>query len=167
MTAILIGIPIMFFAAILQSSLVSNLTLLSGTADLVLVIIIAWTIDERVKNAWIWAAIGALFISLYSSLPFFVYILSYGLVTWISLLFHRKIWQAPLLIMLGVTLVGTIIEHGLSMLVLQLNGTPLSFYTGFTRITLPSVLLNLLVALPIYGIFRYLAGKVYPGKQEE
>jgi hypothetical protein len=69
--------------------------------------------------------------------------------------------------MLGVTLLGTVIEQVLSMLILQLNGTPLSFLTGFTKVTLPSVLLNLLVALPIYAIFRYLAGKVYPGKQEE
>jgi hypothetical protein len=167
MIAVLIGIPIMLFAAILQSSLVSNFTLLSGMADLVLVVIIAWTIDERVKNAWVWAVLGALFVSLFSALPFFVYVSSYGLVTWISYIFHRRIWQAPLLIMLGMTLLGTIIEQGLSMLVLQFNGTPLSFLTGFTRVTLPSVLLNLLVALPIYAILRYLAGKVYPGKQEE
>jgi hypothetical protein len=166
MIAILIGIPVMLFAAILQSSLVSNFTLLSGMADLVLVIIIAWAIDGRVKYAWVWAALGALFISLFSALPFFVYLFSYGLVTWISYIFHRRIWQAPLLIMLGVTLLGTIIEQVLSMIMLQINGTSLSFLTGFTRITLPSVLLNLLVALPIFAIIRYLAGKVYPGEQE-
>jgi biotin transporter BioY len=110
---------------------------------------------------------GALFIGLFSSLPLFVYVFSYGLATWVAFLFHRKIWQAPLLIMLGVTLVGTIIEHGLSMLMLQLNGTPISFFTGFTKITLPSVLLNLLIAIPIFAIFRYLARKMYPEKQEE
>ena len=60
----------MLFAAILQSSLVSNFTLLSGVADLVLVVIIAWAIDERVKNAWVWAALGAIFISFFSALPF-------------------------------------------------------------------------------------------------
>jgi cell shape-determining protein MreD len=167
MSALLIGIPIMLFAAILQSSLVSNFTLLSGMADLVLVVIIAWTIDGRVKYAWVWAALGAVFVSLFSALPFFVYVISYGLIAWIAYIFHRRIWQAPLLIMLGVTLLGTVIEQVLSMLILQLNGTPLSFLTGFTRVTLPSVLLNLLVALPIYAIFRYLAGKVYPGNQEE
>ena len=167
MITALLGIPIMLFAAMLQSSLVSHFTLLSGVADLVLVVIVAWTIDERVKYAWVWAALGALFVSLFSALPFYVYILSYGLVAWISYYFHRRIWQAPLLIMLGVTLLGTIIEQVLSMLVLQFNGTSLSFSTGFTRITLPSILLNLLVAFPVYAIVHYLAGKVYPGKQEE
>ena len=167
MTSVLIGIPIMLFAAILQSSLVSNFTLLSGVADLVLVVIIAWAIDERVKNAWVWAALGAIFISFFSALPFFVYIISYGLVIGISSIFHHRIWQAPLLIMLVVTLVGTIIVHVLSMLVLQFDGITVSFLTDFTRVTLPSILLNLLVALPIYAIFRFLAGKVYPGKQEE
>jgi cell shape-determining protein MreD len=156
----------MLFAAILQSSLVSHFTLLSGMADLVLVIIIAWTIDGRVKYAWVWAALGALFISLFSALPFFIYLLSYGLVTWISYVFHRRIWQAPLLIMLAVTLLGTIMEQVFSMIVLQINGTNLMFLTVFTRITLPSVLLNLLVALPIYATIRYLAGKIYPGEQE-
>lgn len=157
----------MLFAAMLQSSLVSHFTLLSGMADLVLVVIVAWTIDARVKYAWVWAALGALFVSLFSAMPFYVYLFSYGLVAWISYYFQRKIWQAPLLIMLGITLLGTIIEQVLSMLALQFNGTSLSFSTGFTRITLPSVLLNLLVALPIYALLHYLAGKVHPEKQEE
>lgn len=167
MISVLIGIPIMLFAAILQSSLVSNFTLLSGMADLVLVVIIAWTIDERVKYAWIWAALGALFVSIFSAMPFLVYVISYGFAAWLAFVFHRRIWQAPLLIMLGVTFVGTMVEQILSMLILQLNGSGLSFLVGFTKVTLPSVLLNLLVALPVYAIFRYLAGKVYPGKQEE
>jgi hypothetical protein len=167
MTALLIGLPIMLFAAILQSSVISSLNLISGSADIIILVIIAWTINERVRNAWIWAALGILFTSVFSSMPFFVYLFSYGSVFWISDLFHRKIWQAPLLIMLGVSLVGTFLEQGLAMLALQLNGIAFSFSKAFSQIFLPSLLLNLLLAIPVFAVFHYLAKKVYSEKMEE
>jgi cell shape-determining protein MreD len=166
MLAAIIGLPIMLLAVILQSSLISNIPLLSGTADLLLVILIAWTINEPVKYGWVWAIIGAGLATLFSGLPFPVFFLSYGIAYLLAILFHKRIWQAPILILLSVTLVSTLLEHIISMFALQVTGSTIPFLTGFTQITLPSVLLNLLLALPTYALLHYLARVIYHKDQE-
>jgi len=57
----LVAFPILALAVILQSAIVSRISLLSGYADLVLVIVIGWALQEGVTTAWHWAVLaGAL-----------------------------------------------------------------------------------------------------------
>ena len=52
--------------------------------------------------------------------------------------------------------------HVLSFSYLRLFGSPLSFSHSMGLVTLPSVLLNLLIAIPLFGIMRDLARWVFP-----
>ena len=52
--AILLAIPILGFMVILQSAVFSQIQLLYGTTDLILIIVVAWAVQERVTTAWHW-----------------------------------------------------------------------------------------------------------------
>lgn len=57
----LVAIPIIILTVILQSAIVSRLPLLDGSADLSLVVLAAWALQDGVETAWHWAlAIGLL-----------------------------------------------------------------------------------------------------------
>ncbi len=56
--AILTAIPVLVLTVILQTSIASRIMLLSGNADLVLLVVVAWGLQERAQGAWIWA-VGA------------------------------------------------------------------------------------------------------------
>src|SRR5512135_2698460 len=105
----LVGLILFSILAILQSTIVSTMPLLNGTADLILLFIIAWALQDRVENVWLWCLMGGIFASLYSAMPFGIYIAAYLVCALIARLLKRRIWKAPFLAMLAATFVGTLI----------------------------------------------------------
>ena len=164
--AVLIAIPILGVLAILQSSLVSRLPLLQGTPDLLMLAIIAWALQKRVQTAWQWSIIGGLVVSFYSAVPIGVYMIGYGLTTGLALVLRRRVWQVPILAMFLVTFLGTLIIQSITLLALRLIGSTITVLDALNLIMLPSILLNLLFAIPVYAIFNELAGWLYPEEIE-
>lgn len=145
-----------------QSAVTNNIPLLHGTLDLVLLALAAWALQQQVETAWQWAMIGGLLFSLVSALPVGVMLLGYLGVVAIAELLKRRLWHVPILAMLVTVFLGTLLTHGLSILALLLSGTPLPLLQSFNLITLPSLLLNVLLAIPAYSLMGDLAGWFYP-----
>lgn len=150
----------------LQSVIISRLPLLSGTADIVLLIIVAWSLQKKVKNAWLWTVIGGLMVSYVSAMPLFAPLIGYIVVNGLTWLLQRRIWQVPILTMITATLIGTFITHILNIVVLFVTGDPIQFQDSITYITLPSALLNLILALPVFVLVTDLAKWLYPEEVE-
>lgn len=160
--ATLISIPVLGILAILQSGLISRLPLLYGTADLILLMIIAWALQKRVDTAWQWCIIGGLVVNIISAVPLGVPLIGYSLTTALALALRRRVWQVPVLAMLLVTFLGTLITQGITLLALRLTGSPIPVPEALNLVILPSFLLNLLFAVPAYALATELAGWLYP-----
>lgn len=163
--AILIAIPILVLTTILQTSIASRIMLLSGNADLVLLVVVAWALQERVRGAWIWGVGGSLLVGLVSGVPWYIYLVGYLSVVGIARLLVHRIWQAPLLVMFAVTLIGTVELLMLTFINRTLFDVPLDLSEVFLQIILPTILLNLLLAIPVHGIIHDLANRLYPDKE--
>lgn len=162
-----IAFPLLGLAVILQSSIISQVQLLSGYADLPLLLVTAWALQDRVESAWHWAAVAGLMVSFVSSMPWLVILIGYFGIVFMARILQRRVWQAPLLAMFTVVFLGTIYVHLLSFASLQVLGTPLSFADVMGLVTLPGLLLNLLFSIPIYAFMRDLSRWVYPIKEYE
>ena len=116
--SLLLSLPILAFVLMLQTIIVSTLPLLSGYADLVLLVLVAWALQERARSAWVWAVLAGSWWA--SSLPLHlgVPLVGYLVVTAIARLFRRRVWQTPILSMFLVTFFGSLITQGLAMGVL-------------------------------------------------
>ncbi|MCC6500363.1 MAG: hypothetical protein IT313_08875 [Anaerolineales bacterium] len=158
----LIAIPVIILAVQLQSSIVSRVPLLSGTADLPLVILAAWALQDGVDTSWHWALAAGLLVGFVSAIPIFVPIVSYLFVVVLAQLLQRRVWQTPLLAMFVVCLIGSIFLYALSLAALQLVGVPVALGDALGLFALPGTLLNLLLAIPAFAIMRDLARWVYP-----
>ena len=158
----LVAIPLLGLVVIAQSAIVPAFSMLAGYADVMLVLLAAWALQEGVNTAFQWAFLGSLMISFVSHLPWFIYLGGYVGVVTLARLLQRRVWQVPLLAMFTVTFLGTILMHVLSFTYLRLFGSPLSLSDSMGLVTLPSVLLNLLIAIPMFGIMRDLARWVFP-----
>jgi hypothetical protein len=163
----LVAAPVILLAVIIQSAIVSRVYLLSGIADLPLVMLAAWALQHEVKTAWHWAVATGLLVGFVSGLAWFVPVIGYLIVVTLAQLLQRRIWQAPLLAMFVVTFLGTIVLYLLSFATLQLSGVPLSVADTLGLLTLPGVLLNLLLAIPAYAVMRDLSRWVYPSLEVE
>ena len=162
--AILAAIPVLLLAIILQTSIVSRIVLLSGNADLVLLVVAAWGLQERARGAWIWGVVASLLVGMASGIPWYVYFIGYLSVVGFARLLVHRIWQAPLLAMFAVTLIGTLELLMLMFIQRTLFDVSLALGDVFSQIVLPTILLNLLLAIPIHALIRDLARRLYPEK---
>ena len=163
----LIAAPIIILSVILQSAVVSRLTLLAGFGDLPLVMLVAWALQDEVDSAWHWAIATGILVGFVSGINWLVYVVGYVVVVALAKTFRMRVWQAPLLAMFSVTFLGTILISLMSLAVLRLSGVSIPLQDAFGLLTLPSVLLNLLLAVPVYAVMRDLAHWAYPSLEVE
>lgn len=146
----------------LQVAIISQITLLNGHADLLLLVLCGWTIQERVQNPWQWLVIGGLLTQFVSALPFGVPLIGYAAAVGVTLFLRRRLWQSPIFGMLLAVFLTSLLNFGIQWFALTLAGSNLPIVTVINNILLPGTLLNLLMAIPVYGWVRDLAEWLYP-----
>lgn len=163
----LIAVPVILLAVILQSTVISSIKLLSGFGDLPLVMLAAWALQDEVDTAWQWAVAAGALVGFFSGISWLVPVTSYLVVVALAQVFQRRVWQAPLLAMFSVTFLGTIVLYMITLLVLRLSGIDLPLTDVLGLLTLPGILINMVLAIPVYVVMRDLARWVYPAPEVE
>ena len=109
MWSYLVALPLLILLVILQSAVVSRIPLLEGQADLILLAVLGWSLQERVRGVWFWVLIGGLAAGLASALPFGVLMASYLAAVGLASVLKRRVWKAPFLAMIASVFLGTLI----------------------------------------------------------
>ena len=162
----LIAVPAVLILFMMQIGIFSNLTLLHGAPDVVLVAVIAWALNERVKTGWLWGVLAGVLVGFVSALPFVAVLAGYIAITGFARYLQRRVWQAPLLAMFMTTLLGTLVMAGIAIMNLSFESNSFSLQEAFSQIVLPTILMNLMISLPIHFIFIDFADWVYPLEDE-
>ena len=160
--SVILSIPVLGFISILQSAVVSRLPLNHGTADLVLVVLVAIALQKTSTTSWQWSIVGGLFTDFISGLPFGIFTVSYLIATGIAHIIRKRIWRFSFLMQLLVVFSGTVLSHGMAYMVLFLMGSNISFITALQVITLPSIILNFMLSLPIFILTQDILEQVHP-----
>ena len=163
----LIAFPLLALIVVVQTAVISQMPLLAGYADLMLIVLAAWALKADSSSAWLWAILGGFMVSFVSGMPWFVNIAGYLFVVLIAQILRLRVWQAPLLAMFSVIFMGTLSMNLFALLVLTVLGTPLPFGDSLGLIVLPSMLLNLLFSIPVYAVVRDTAQWVSPAPELE
>jgi rod shape-determining protein MreD len=158
----LLAFPILALVVILQTAVVSRMQLLSGSADLMLVVLAAWALQEQVETSVHWALLGGVMVAFVSGAPFVATILGYLAVVGLARLVIKRVWELPILAMFFVTFTGTLVFQAVMYVALLLSGDAIPASDAFSLVVLPSVLINMLLALPVSVFMRDLAVWMYP-----
>ena len=105
--------------------------------------------------------------SLVTKAPFFPFLSGYLIISIFVWILKKRIWQIPMLTMFLSTVLGTFIVQFIIFVVLQLGETALEWKDSINLVMLPSVLLNLMFALPVYLLITDLANWLNPAESEE
>ena len=57
---ILVSLPVLGLALIIQTAILSRINLLSGCADLLLLLVAGWGLQPNARFVWIWAGLAGL-----------------------------------------------------------------------------------------------------------
>ncbi len=164
--AALLAFPILGVALMIQTAILSQVTLLRGPADLVLLTLLSWVLQQRVRAIWWWALIAGVFVGLISAIPVWLALAGYLAATGLAVLLRNRVWQIPILALFTTIIFGTLITQGTTFLFLRVGGTPLNAQEVLNLVILPSLLLNLLLAIPVNGIMSEIAYWLYPPEIE-
>ena len=149
-------------AMMLQYGVFSRWMILSGSPDLVLLLIIALCLHQKHRRFWILILIMGGVVGFVSALPFFIPMVVYMAVYLASFGLKQRVWQTPLLAMFLLTFGATILVNFLSIAVLFIQRIPFNFSIALVNVVLPSVFLNMFLAIPVHAIIPELSVWLYP-----
>lgn len=162
MWSYLIGFAGFLLTGVLQMSVFSQWKILSGSADIILLFVVAWCLQDRNKQLWLLVLIMAGIAGTISALPAYIPIIVYLIVFRASRLFQARLMQSPLLSMIVLTFAATLLQILLNIAYLFVIRVDLNFSDAMVEVALPSVLLNMLLAIPVHAIVREIAIYAFP-----
>jgi hypothetical protein len=143
-----------FIALMLQYGIFSRWTLLSGSADIVLLFIVALCLHSNVKRLWVQVLIFGAIVGAISAIPFYFIMAFYFAIFLAAQLIRKRIMQTPLLSMYLLTFIATLAWHALNIAYLFIKRIPFDLSTALFEIMLPGLLLNILVSIVIHAIVQ-------------
>lgn len=161
MWEIILSVPILFATAFVQIGVFGQIHLFQGSTDLLMLVIIAWALHPLPRYAWIWVLLAGLIMSYLSAMPMNGYLIIY-IAIWLMIRFLRKrVWQMPVILMLLMTMVGSLLETFFTLGALKISGGVIDFHLTVNEIIIPSLTMNLILAIPVYGFVSDLANTIY------
>ena len=166
MIEIFLSLPVMAIAMVIQLGVLGQFRLLHGSADLIMLIIIAWSLNRTTKYSWLWALAGGAILSFVSAVPAYGYIWTYLLIWLVIQFLTRRVWQMPVIMMLLMTIFGTVLSHLVTYALLLITGVTLNIQETAEQILYPPLIINLLLAIPVYSLFSDSVRTIYPDEED-
>lgn len=142
--------------ALLQTSLAPYFSLAGVKPDLMLTVVVLWSLLRGAGEGMIWAFIGGALLDLFSGGPFGLSILSLMLISYLSGIGEVNIFRAHILL-LGAAIVGaTLLYYGFSLMALRFMGWNIVWGLELARVVALAVVINAILVLVIYRPLRWL-----------
>jgi len=161
---ILVLILALAAAAILQSTIVGRPILLGARPDLVLLLVVTYSVVRGVGEGLLGGIIGGFMVDMLSAVPFGTATLGMGLIGLLTGLGDANVYRANFMIPLVAVFLATVFYHSFLMLALQADGRTVEWISTLALQTIPGAFMNaLLTPLAFYLVRRF----AYPGEDEE
>jgi rod shape-determining protein MreD len=155
-----LAIPLLIFAAALQTSILPGMFAGSAQPELVLIIILSWSIHAEWEEALFWVFTGGIIQDLVSITPTGTSILSPLIVVFIMTLLGRALYRFNVILIFLFVAIGTVLHHIAIAITLTLTGYAVDPGMMIQTYSLPTIVYNLLAVIPIYWILRRIQNRI-------
>ncbi len=149
-------VPLLVGVAAVQASLLPHLTIVGVRPDLMLLVIVSWSLLRGTGEGLLWGFVGGLCLDFLSGAPFGVSTLALLIVSFLTSLGEVRIYGTHVILPLSTIFLATIAYDFTFLLLLQMLGRPLPWVASAVSIVLPSTVLNTFLMLPVYWAMRWL-----------
>jgi rod shape-determining protein MreD len=166
MRTLYLALPVLLLVAVLQATVFSHIRLFGGGFDVMLIVVVAWSLVQRDSDGPVWAFVGGLFADAFSGGPPGAFTLSLTLVTLAIALTEGRFYKSNWPVALIASVLSTVVYQLLYLSLLAIFVRPVNWADTLALNTFPSALLNLLLMLPVYQTAKWLSAVVSPPKVE-
>jgi rod shape-determining protein MreD len=147
-----LSLPILFIAAIVQSTVVPEIRIGSGGPDLILMLVLSWTLLADIEEGLYWAIVGGILQDLINGVPTGTSALALVVVAFVVNMSLGQIGRTNLIVPPLVAVVGTALYQLVLAALLAVVGHPVPIGYSLTHVTLPTGLFNIILMLPIFRL---------------
>lgn len=128
--------------------------------DLILLIVISWSLLRGGREGLIWGFVGGLCLDLLSGGPLGASAIALMVVSLLSGQGETNIFKGNLLLPLIIAPLGTLVYYGLLLVILELTGRSLSLLPSSSRVILPAAIVNFIAMPFVYVFMRWLNQRI-------
>lgn len=151
-----LSLPVLALAAALQSTLIPQLRIADGQPDLVLLLVLSWSFRARLEEGLTWAFIGGLLQDLLSLTPLGTSSLTLIVISYSAHTIGQQLYSLNPLAIIILGMFSTLAKYSVSVLLFVLIGLRPDLLSSIRYVLMPTLLYNLLLLLPIYGLVRFI-----------
>lgn len=164
-----LSVPILVFATALSASimpqlvgfgvgLLGNVTPIlnntRGQLNLVMLLVLAWSIRADLLSGFVWALVGGILLDLYSAVPIGTSSAALMIIAYAANGAALQLYRMRIVTLLAMTLLATLFFHVYTYFALLLLGLSYDPLAAIQFVLIPTTVYNLAGALPIYATVR-------------
>ncbi len=146
MSSLAFGIPLLLVSTVLQSVWLERMSLTIGRPDLVMLLVITWSVIRGAEEGSLWGFIGGLFLDALSGGPLGMWASSLTLVGFVTGQPWGQALGSTVLRLAMMSAMGTVLGHSAFIALTLILGYPLSVPAAYTEIVGPATLWNFLLS---------------------
>lgn len=139
---------------LVQSTLLPRIRLLGAQPDLLLVLVVCWSLFYGVSDALLLAFFGGLALDVVAGLPLGTTSLALMPVCFLGLIGRRSLYVNNIWLPVLLVALATLIEGVLMLFMRQVRGVPVEWAGAASQIILPALLLNVLLTFVVARLMR-------------
>ncbi len=157
-----LSLPILLIAAILQSTIVPEIRIGNGGPDLILMLVLSWTLLADIEEGVYWAVVGGVIQDLINGIPTGTSALALVVVMFVVSMGLGPVGRHNLIIPPLVAVAATAAYQLLMAALLAAFGRSVPLGYMLTYVTLPTALFNVILMLPIFRLMGAVFGASRP-----
>lgn len=148
--------------AMLQTSALPRFSPWGIVPDLMLLVVVSWSLLRGARAGIPWALGGGLMLDLLSGGPFGAATISLVLSSVVMGLEEFNLFRDSLWLPLFASSLATAIYGGLYLVILRISGHPVQWRPSLLQVVIPCMVLNALVMYPTFWAMRWLHRRTLP-----
>jgi rod shape-determining protein MreD len=156
--------PLLAAIALIQSTTLPYVIILGVKPELMLIVVVSWSLLRGSEEGMVWALIGGVGLDLFSGAPFGTITVALLVVSFLSGLGESSVFRTHIALPLVTALVTTVIYDLVILVILALTGRPVAWMDSVVHIVLPSTLVNTLLMPLVFWPLQWLHRKT--GRKE-
>jgi rod shape-determining protein MreD len=152
----------MALVAISQVTITTHIRILGVSPDLVLLCTMSWVLLQGMREGVLVALAGGIVLDALSGAPFGGMTLALLVVSCLGGLGEINVFRTARFLPYAAIGIATLVYAGVLLFWLAMNGHAVVWGATLWRVVLPEMVVNILCMPIIYGLIRWLCGRIYP-----
>jgi rod shape-determining protein MreD len=146
-----IGVPLVFLLALVEASVLPLFRVGGLQPNLLVVLFVAWLMLRGPSEAFVLIPFGGLMIGLVDGAPLGTALLALSPLAIVQEMRGTQLRESGFVLTVAFVLGMTLVYHFVYLLVYTAQGDAGNWIEAFTRVIIPTAVLNVVVLLPIYA----------------